>query len=212
MAEPWIMGWGEASTLTGIPVRRLRDWAKAGIVAPQLGAEHRSPDDPPGRFYVFPEVVGLRALALLRERRVPLHELRKVQPWLIRHAPPPWERLRIGVSDERRLCLDGGDGECDARTAPFCLELGGIAAELRTALAELRRRRPEDVGRVTRDRRIRGGEWILAGTRIPTWSVMQMHEEGYDRAAIFQQFPQITEADVLAAIEHEQRQGWKGFA
>jgi uncharacterized protein (DUF433 family) len=200
-----------ASELTGLSERRLRDWQRAGVLVPRYGDRPIAPDAPPSHFYSFRDLIGLRALATLRERGVPLQELRQVQPWLLRHQDIPWEQLDLPI-DGKRLILDQEVSGGDREGASDRLELGPLAADLRAAITRLRQRRPEQIGQVTRYRGVQGGAWVLAGTRIPTWSVMQMHEEGYDLGAILRQFPDLTEADVEAAIAHDASLRRKGAA
>lgn len=194
----------EASGLSGLSERRLRDWQRAGVLVTSSRERESEPGEPPSRFYSFRDLVGLRVLARLAALRVPLSELRQVQPWLLRHRDTPWERLQVAVLQTRRLCLADPGTTCDRASVTTCLELAPIVADLRTDIERWRQRRPEDIGKVTRRRGVQGGAWILAGTRIPTWSVMQMHEEGLDRQAIFRQYPELTEDDVREAIAHEE--------
>jgi len=193
-----------ASDLTGLSKRRLRDWRRAGVLVTSSRERASEPGEPPSRFYSFRDLVGLRLLARLAAFRIPLSELRQMQPWLLRHRETPWERLHVAVLDKRRLCLADPGTTCNRAEATHCLELAPIVAELCADVERWRQRRPEDIGKVTRRRGVKGGTWILAGTRIPTWSVMQMHEEGFDRQAIFRQYPELTEADVREAIAHEE--------
>ena len=56
--------------------------------------------------FTFRDVVGLRALAVLRdEHHVPLKDLRRVGPWLREREESPQENLRIRVQG-RHACLE----------------------------------------------------------------------------------------------------------
>jgi uncharacterized protein (DUF433 family) len=45
---------------------------------------------------------------------------------------------------------------------------------------------------------------VVAGTRVPTEAIWNFHEAGYDTDAIIREYPQITAADVRAAIMYEE--------
>ena len=204
MIETMAYSPGNVSTLTGLSKRQISEWRRTGVFVPAWGDGRQDLSPGPRHFYSFRDLVGLRVLARLKAMRLPLSERRRVQPWLLRHRETPWERLHVAVLENRRLCLADPGTTCDLAEATSCLELAPIVSGLRADVAQWLQRRPEDIGKVVRRRGVQGGAWIVAGTRIPTWSVMQMHEEGYDRQAIFRQYPELTEDDVRAAIAHEE--------
>jgi uncharacterized protein (DUF433 family) len=200
--EPfWV---DRASRLTGLTPRRIVAWDREGVFHPRWPNDDRGH----GRRYSFRDLVGLRALAVLRDRhRVPLKDLRGVWPWLGKHQEAPLASLRIRVDGRHvyleetgsdRTTVDGqlGDGA-------VTLELADVAAELRERIEAARRRRPEDVGRIVRNRRIQGNVPILAGTRMPTSSIWSFHEAGYSVEQILEQYPHILPEDVQAAIDFE---------
>src|SRR5438105_15922023 len=86
--------------LTGLSRRQLRYWDTTGFF---------SPTDVPStggrifaRIYSFRDVVGLRAIAILRNsHHVPLQELRRVGAWLKQHHDSPWSGLRLGLSNRK---------------------------------------------------------------------------------------------------------------
>jgi uncharacterized protein (DUF433 family) len=202
----------EVTGLTGLSARRMRDWQAKGVFSVgDQGADSRASIR---HVYRFDEALALYLLAKLRSHGVRLADLRDVHRWLRARDPASWSGLSLCLAGRR---VDLGK-PCPARpvqgSAPSCLtiRLGDLADELDARIAEMRTRRPEDIGRVTRDRRIRSNEWIMAGTRIPTWSIWQMHQEGYDLGAILQQFPDLTPRDVESALAHEARLRQQGVA
>ena len=86
------------------------------------------------------------------------------------------------------------------------VEIRPIVEETRLAVARLRQRQPEDVGRVMQRHDVLGNTPVLAGTRIPTAAVWNFHVAGYDTSAILGEYPTLTPADVQAAIAYERGQ------
>ena len=80
-----------------------------------------------------------------------------------------------------------------------------IANEMREAAAKLQQRRPDQVGKIVRNRYVVHNAWVIAGTRIPTEAIWNFHTGGYKIEAIVREYPRLTPADVRAAIEFESR-------
>jgi uncharacterized protein (DUF433 family) len=196
--------------LTGLSRGQLRRWERAGLwTASYDDAERRGPYR---RLYSLRDVVALRVLALLHaEHRVPLAELPKVANWLARHDEESWDSLELDIVGQR-VCLDGDGGADRNRSTTGAagdvqrVEIRPIVEETRRAVARLRQRPPEDVGRVSQRQDVLGNATVLAGTRIPTAAVWDFHAAGYDTAAILGEYPTLTPADVHAAIAYERGQ------
>jgi uncharacterized protein (DUF433 family) len=43
----------------------------------------------------------------------------------------------------------------------------------------------------------------VAGTRIPVGAIQRLHEDGYSIDAIIDEYPDLTQEDVKAAINHQ---------
>ena len=83
--------------LTGLSARQLRYWDATEFFSPEILDDHHRRAF--GRIYSFRDLVGLRAIAVLRNHhRVPLQELRKVGEWLLSHHETPWSSLRFALS------------------------------------------------------------------------------------------------------------------
>jgi len=78
-----------------------------------------------------------------------------------------------------------------------------VDADMRAAIGRLKRREPEQVGHVVQRRYVVSNKPVLAGTRIPTRPVQELHDAGYDREAIRREYPQLTDQDIEAALEKE---------
>lgn len=81
MAELLAFTADHVARLTGLSNRQLRYWDQTGFFAPtHLDEHHRRAF---GRIYSFRDVVGLRAISILRKtHKIPLQELRRVGEWL----------------------------------------------------------------------------------------------------------------------------------
>ena len=62
------------------------------------------------------------------------------------------------------------------------------------------------IGKVDRNRYIMRNVPVIAGTRIPTSAIFDLHQNGFSLAQIVAEYPRLTERDVKAAIQFEQLQ------
>lgn len=205
MREPFGFTVEQVSRLTGLSERQLRYWDETGFFSPRYGGEERRLHD---RLYDFRDVVGLRTVALLRKtHRVSLQELRKLEEWLRQHYDSPWSDLTFYVGGGR-VYFD--DPETGARIAtqprgqtaqPF--EMLRIAREVQEGVEQLRRRTPDEIGKVMQRKYLAQNKPVLAGTRIPTTAIWDFHRAGYNTASIIEQYPQLTPDDIQEAISFE---------
>ncbi len=192
--------------LTGLSARTLRYWEQTGVFRATFVDER--PLRPYRRIYTFADIVGLRTLYQLRRvHRVDLQQLREVGEYLRMHDDKPWTSIRFGVEGKSVIFLDPVSGKpisgkpLGQQTLLF--EVEPIARAAEEDAAEMRKRDAADIGRVTRHRNVMSNAWVLAGTRIPTAAIWSFHEDGHDAKRILQAYPDLTEADIFAAIEHE---------
>lgn len=75
-----------------------------------------------------------------------------------------------------------------------------VRSEVSDAVREQRKRKEADVGQVWSRRRVAGGALLIAGTRIPVTAIQEFHDAGYSTDAIQQEYPELTPADIEAAI------------
>lgn len=201
----------QVGRLTGLSQRVLRYWEQTGVYTASYVDER--PRVPYRRIYSFRDVVSLRTLALLRKRyRVKLDDLRRTGSFLRETYPDrtdPWAALRFGVLHSRVVFRNPETGDWMTATPPgqtiLPIDIEEIARATEQEAACLTERRPEDIGMVVRQRYVLGNAWRLAGTRIPTSAIWHFHEDGADVAAIRRAYPDLTEADIAAAIDHERR-------
>jgi uncharacterized protein (DUF433 family) len=192
--------------LTGLSPRQLRYWDATDFFSPELLDEHRRRAF--GRIYSFRDLVGLRTIAVLRNsHKIPLQELRRVGEWLHANHESPWSRLRFALSGRKVVFADltigqfvepKGQGQ---EVIPINLE--PIASDMQRAADGLRHRRDDQIGQVVRNRYVVHNAWVLAGTRIPTTAVWNLHDSGLSAEDIIREYPRLTTQDVTAAIAFE---------
>jgi len=192
--------------LTGLSAHQLRYWDQTEFFSPTLLDDFKRRAF--GRIYSFRDLVGLRAIAILRKtHRIPLQELRRVGEWLHKKHDTPWSSLGFALQGRKVVFYDPGSGAAvEPRGAgqevlPIALE--PIANEMRDAWARLRERQPEQLGRVSRNRYVVHNAWVVEGTRIPTTAIWNYHKAGYSAENIIAEYPRLTPADVRAAIDFE---------
>jgi uncharacterized protein (DUF433 family) len=191
--------------LTGLTGRQLRYWDKTGFFQPEV-------IDPSnrifGRIYSFRDVVGLRTLAAIR-KHVSLQEMRVVAEWLTEHFDHPWSALRFFVLNAKVYFDDPQTGlRLDARTgrqAVLEFDIESIAHDISEEVQRLRKRPPEEHGRITRNRYVAHNAHVIAGTRIPTSAIWSFTKAGYTYDQILCEYPTITRKDVRAAIDFEKQ-------
>lgn len=201
----------QVARLTGLSQRVLRYWEETGVYTASY-VDPR-PRVPYRRIYSFRAVVSLRTLALLRQRhKVNLDDLRRAAAFLREtypDHPDPWAELRFGILRGHVVFRDPQTGDWLTATPPgqaiLPIDVEEIARDTEREAVGLTQRRCEDVGQVVRHRYVLGNAWRLAGTRIPTSAIWNFHEAGADATAIRRAYPDLTDADVAAAIEHESR-------
>lgn len=195
--------------LTGASKRQLGYWHRVGLLKPSISLEV---GEQRVRVYSFRDVVGLRTLAILRNRhRVSLQELRLVDSWLKRHHETPWAELRFFVAGKHVLFPMNGE-LVSARPfgqKPLRFELRPVVRDLQKRVNRLRQRPQRMIGKVSRSRAVASNEWVLRGTRIPTRVIWDFYEAGCSVATIHREYPSLTETDIKAAIEFESRRHQK---
>lgn len=194
--------------LTGLSARQLSYWDKTEFFSPTLLDEYKRRAF--GRIYSFRDLVGLRTIAILRkDHEIPLQELRRVGAWLHGKHDTPWSSLRFALKGRQVVFFDPETGAASEargagqRVLPIALE--PIANEMRAAAERLRDRRKEQIGHLSRNRYVVHNAWVVAGTRIPTTAIWNLHKAGFSSRAIIREYPRLKLKDIRAAIEFEQK-------
>ena len=57
-------------------------------------------------------------------------------------------------------------------------------------------------GRITTDPKVLVGKPVIRGTRIPVYLILELLAAGSDRKEILENYPQLKDEDITAAIEY----------
>lgn len=195
--------------VTGLSQRQLAYWDDTGFFRPEYADEDRR--TPYGRVYSFRDVVGLKTLAILRKRHeIPLQELRNVAAWLADQGTELWADTTFYILGRHVFYNDPATGELMSGRhkgqAALRLPMVEVMRETREEIEKLRHRTPEEIGKIAHHRYVVHNAPVLAGTRIPTSAIWNLHQAGFDADAIIREYPNLTREDVAAAIQYEELQ------
>lgn len=189
--------------LTGLSPGNLIDWDASGFFSPSYAYEKRR--SPYSRIYSFEDVVGLRTLAMLRER-VSMQHLKEAATRLKAHNGKPWSQLTLYVLNGEVHFKRPDSGIIEGAVSGqygATIPLESVATEMRAKAEELKKRDPATVGKFDRKRFVMGGAPVIAGTRILVESVRSLADAGYTPAQILREYPDLELADVHAAMEFD---------
>jgi uncharacterized protein (DUF433 family) len=198
----------QVERLTGLSKRQLRYWDRTGFFVPSSAAENRRVAF--SRIYSFRDILALRTLGILRNQyEVSLQHLREVADKLRHLSDTLWISESLYVLGRRVVVgrptaaepIDAVTGQLILPTIP----LEQIVSDTKRAAAELRSRPADTPGRVTRSRYVNHNAWVIAGTRISTRSIREFHNAGYSSEQIMGEYPDLTDADIQAALDHEDK-------
>jgi uncharacterized protein (DUF433 family) len=190
--------------ITGLSISRLRYWAKTGFFRPSFVED--DPRLPYSRFYSFKDVVALRTLERLRVRNgVPLQHLRKVAETLSHLKDDLWTKTALYVANRKVVFGDPVTGAPrEVVSGQFVIyPLAEEIAETNESIEAIGRRSPEQLGKVVRMRGINRSAPTISGTRIPIASIQRLNEDGYSVEQIIGEYPDLTAADIHAALAHD---------
>ena len=193
----------QVERLTGLSKRRLMYWDSIGFFAPSYADENRR--SPYSRIYSFRDVVGLRTLYRLTEEfHCSLQHLRKVAEELSHLANDLWATQVLYVLNKKVVFAEAGTGRLrEVLSGQYVngLALGEVISDMRKAVDNLRKRRPEQIGQITRSRFVNHNAPVIAGTRIPVSAIRDFAEAGYTIEHIIREYPDLTERDINAALK-----------
>jgi DNA-binding transcriptional MerR regulator len=189
--------------LTHLSKGRLRYWDKTGFFSPAVNVGARVPF---GRVYSFRDIVALRTLEMLRvQNNVPLQHLRKVAEKLSHLQAELWTKTTLWVLNREVVVEEPGTGKLRAVLSGqyvMPIQLRQIVADTQRDIEAMRRRSPEQIGHVAKLRGINRNAVVVTGTRILVDSIRRLHEDGYTFPQIIEEYPDLTEADISAALRH----------
>jgi DNA-binding transcriptional MerR regulator len=195
----------QVERITGLTKRRLRYWDETGFFKPSYVEDN--PRLPYSRFYSFKDIVALRTLELLRvQNGVPLQQLRRVAERLSHLKDDLWVKTILYVANRKVVVINPEtDKHEEVLSGQYVLpiELKKIMRDTSKNIEVMSKRRPDLIGRVARHRAICHNAWVVAGTRIPVGAIRRLHEDGFSVEQIIAEYPDLTPADVEAALNHE---------
>jgi uncharacterized protein (DUF433 family) len=195
--------------LTGLTIRQLAYWDDLGFFRPQYASDDRR--SPYSRIYSFTDVVGLRTLSILKNKyKCSLPHLREVAGKLSAYSKTPWADLTLYVL-KRKVYFNEPEtgrqrGVVDGQYS--LLLISSVMEDVRKDAELLRKRAPEQIGKVEKHRYVSHHAEVISGTRIRVATILRFLEAGYSTARILKEYPRLTEADVEAA----KRRGSDGVA
>lgn len=191
--------------LTRISRRQLQYWDRTGFFTPSLAdAERRRPYS---RVYSFRDVMCLKVLNTLRnESRVPLPHLREVKERLAHLGEDMWAKTTLYVL-KRKVNFVNPETEQieEVLTGQVALQipLEVVQDDMEKRVRALWERERHAVGKIQKKRGLVSSQAVVAGTRIPVRAIKAFHDAGYTVSQIREQYPLLTEADIVAALDYE---------
>lgn len=188
-----------AAELTGITLARLRRWETYDLVVPstirQLSARNTV------RLYNFQDLLDLMVVReLVSVVPANIRTLRKLLRSMRIEVAHPWSQI-VFAHDSGHLYWQHPDGTWQDGKSPNqavitgVLDLDLIRARVREGL----RRKPEQAGKVVKQRGVMGSKKVFDGTRTPVSAVREFLDAGFDTADILREYPHLTAQDVLVA-------------
>lgn len=193
----------QTERLTNVSRRQLRSWAHNGFFTP--GVAFENPDLPGLRLYSFRDLVCLKVISALRnEIGVPLSHLHEVKDRLSHLGDDLWAKTTLYVLGKRVVFDNSETGEKEeAISGQGVLEipLQIASGDMARAVEGMRRRGADIIGRI--EKRRGASRPVIAGTRIPIQSIQAFADSGFSISEIRDQYPDITEKDIEAAIHYK---------
>lgn len=191
--------------LTGLTKGQLAYWDKMGFFPPQYASDNRK--SPYSRIYSFRDVVGLRTLSLLRNKYdVSFQRLRKFAERLAEYEPALWAESQVYMFG-REFYVGRPESEIaensEGQLAPVIF-LKNVIGEVERGMNELKQRKPQQIGKISRNRFVARNAATIDGTRIPVATIKRYHEAGFSNAEILREYPSLTEDDITAALTYEE--------
>lgn len=195
----------QVERLTGVSVRRLRNWDRTGIFSPSLAEENRRLAY--SRLYSFRDLVCLNVIAcLVDDGGVPLKELRSVRKRLSKMGDDLWAKTTLYVLD-RQVVFDNPETKQREQAATgqgvLKVRLKKVKRDIDKRVRLLWERDAEDFGKIEQHRNVAHNAPVLAGTRVPVRAIKAFAEAGYTTDAILREYPSLTAEDVAAALRYE---------
>jgi DNA-binding transcriptional MerR regulator len=191
--------------LTGVTKHQLRYWDTTDFFSPSYaGGEW---DQSIARLYSFQDVLALRVLNLLRNKHgVPLPHLRDVALKLSKSPENRWTGVRLYVLKKRVVWNEPETARPqEVVSGQFVVPeviVSDVASDLRQDIKSLNRRDEHTIGRIEKGRKVNRNAEVIAGTRVRVSAIRRFSDAGYTVDQILQEYPDLAEQDVVAALNH----------
>jgi uncharacterized protein (DUF433 family) len=192
-----------AARLAHVSMNRLRYWEDTQLVVPSVRRQVSARNIV--RLYSFQDMLALLVVALLRtERGMSLQHIRRVVSHLrSRGYKEPLRELKWATLG-REIYFQHPDGSWEGDLSPdqIVFEKTILLEPLRARISRAAHDRGGRAGEIVTRRGVMGSKPIFAGTRILVDTIRSYLDAGYDEAAILQEYPSLTSADIQAARHH----------
>lgn len=192
-----------ASEVSGVALPRLRFWRERGAFIPARVSDE--PSRPYGELFDFGDLVALTAIGRL-EHEPTVDAVRSIHQWIRGHDVEAAKAATVvSEGDVAHIVTpsDLQDGPASSDSSGVGVSLATVIDDLERVIAGWRMRNPKLVGKVGRAPDVVHNAWVVAGTRIPTRLIAELHGAGYEIDAIIAEYPHLHNEDVQAAIDHE---------
>lgn len=192
-----------AARLSGVSLSQLRYWYHSRFYVPTYVGEGRSAFN---RIYSFKDVAALKVLGALRNQfGVSLQHLRDVSDKLHDLGADKWTGVRLYVVKRRVVWVDPASAKPQEITSgqyivPVVLD--EVLTDTAKGVSAIERD-CATVGRIEQSRYINHNAAVVAGTRVRVSTVKAFAEAGYSHKRIIEEFPDLTEEDIRAALQFE---------
>lgn len=194
----------QVARVTGFSLERLEQWMDDEIVVPAY-------PDPAGDFagavYGMRDILATVVVQRLAQRGVSEIWQKDVQKILS-------ELVTLDDLKTHSICFTGNhlqaaiaeDVPSSTRIGPaseICIALEPVVIATLRGIQQLETRLPEEIGQIVSDPYIWEGVPIIAGTRIPTFTMTDLVRAGWTTQRILWEYPRLTVADVEAALRFD---------
>ena len=153
--------------------------------------------------------MSLQVLSNLRnDNKIPLRHLREVSAKLSHLGDRKWSGTTLYILGKRVVLEDPSTRRREdvvSGQKVFNIPLRVVIKNTRERIKELNNRSGA-IGEFTKGKFVSHNELVFSGTRIPVSIVIEFHQAGFTNAKIIREFPDLTDADIDAAVrEFESR-------
>lgn len=191
--------------LTGVSKSQLRYWDRTDFFVPSYSDTDRR--GPFSRVYSFKDVVSLKVLNVLRNQfGVSLPHLREVSLRLGKLGDARWTAVKLYPVNKKVVWFEPNSKlpqEIASGQLVVPVVLSDFIAHTKSDVSKLSVRDKSTFGKVEKTRYVGHSAAMVAGTRIPVRAVKAFADAGYSSAEILVQYPDLTKADVRAALKYE---------